>query len=160
MAFTFTCNLPYIASLFIYTRKIYVRKHVKITRQWKYTLADNNLSSQIIVLYIIYIMFSSLKDGKKLTWLTARFCRILIVLMPLFKKRLIESWNVPDTYRDLVLMALSRKFRHNTHLLCQRWFPCCYQRPQMSVHRKLLLFIFPRTVKKEICLEQCRFFFN
>ena len=67
MAFTFTCDLPYIASLFIYTRKIYIHKHVKITRQWKYTLADNNLSSQIIVLYDIYIIFSPLKDVKNLT---------------------------------------------------------------------------------------------
>ena len=109
------------------------------------------------MVYYLYHFFSP-KDGKNLIWLTARFFRILMVLMPLFKKRLIESWNVPDSYRDLVLMALSRKFRHNIHLLCQRWFPCCYQRPQMSVHRKLLLFVFSRTVKKEICLEQFRFF--
>ena len=52
---------------FIYMRNIYVRKHVKITRQWKYTLVDNNLSSQIVLLYIIYIIFSPLKDVKNLT---------------------------------------------------------------------------------------------
>ena len=52
---------------FIYTRNIYVGKHVKITRQWKYTLVDNNLSSQIVLLYIIYIILSPLKDVKNLT---------------------------------------------------------------------------------------------
>ena len=46
---------------------IYVGKHVKITRQWKYTLVDNNLSSQIVLLYIIYIILSALKDVKNLT---------------------------------------------------------------------------------------------
>lgn len=52
---------------FIYMRNIYVGKHVKITRQWKYTLVDNNLSSQIVLLYIIYIILSPLKDVKNLT---------------------------------------------------------------------------------------------
>ena len=101
-----------------------------------------------MVLYIINIIFSPLKDGKNWTRLSARFCRILMVLMPRFKKRLIESWNVPDTYRDLIVLTLSRTSRRNIHLLYQRWSPCCYQSPQKSVHRKLFIFILPTNFER------------
>ena len=36
--FAFTRDLPYIASILFTRVKIYVRTHVKITREWKSTL--------------------------------------------------------------------------------------------------------------------------
>ena len=40
---TYTRDLLYIVSTFIYARKIYVRSHGKITRQWKSTLIQMEL---------------------------------------------------------------------------------------------------------------------
>ena len=46
-AFTFARDLLYIASIFIYARKIYVRTHVIITRQWKSTLRHDNVETEL-----------------------------------------------------------------------------------------------------------------